>query len=109
MPSEWIERQIDEVLLTTATTAGLLYARRRARRIFPKVMIGGAVAAVGTVAAAAAAGVVVLGLAAGATAWYRHRSQAASDDGWKAPSPNASASFSRASDRAASASAPPNA
>jgi hypothetical protein len=77
MPSKWIDRQIDEVLLTTAMSAGFLYARRRARRILPKVVVGGAVVtALGAAAAATAAGVGVLGLAGGAAAWYRHRSKA---------------------------------
>jgi hypothetical protein len=73
MPSEWLERQIDELLLTTATITGLAYARRRARRArrtFAKIMIGGAVAAFGAIAGG-------LGIAAGARAWYRHRSSAA--------------------------------
>jgi hypothetical protein len=78
MPSDWLERQIDELLLTTATITGLAYARRRARRArraLAKVMIGGAVAAFGAAATAAIAG--GLGIAAGARAWYRHRSSAA--------------------------------
>lgn len=83
MSATWIERQIDEALLTTATTTGLLYARRRARRVLPKVMIGGAVV---VALGAATAGVGVLGVAGAATAWYRHRSKAvAPANGWKAP------------------------
>ncbi|HMD52390.1 MAG TPA: hypothetical protein VKG62_06715 [Solirubrobacteraceae bacterium] len=73
MSSKWIDRQIDEILLTTAMSAGLLYARRRIRRLLPKVMIGGAVA---TTLGAAAAGVGVLALAGAAAAWYQRRSRA---------------------------------
>jgi hypothetical protein len=77
MSSKWIDRQIDEVLLATTMSAGFLYARRRARRILPKVVVSGAVVTVlGTAAAATAAGVSVLGIAGGAAAWYRHRSKA---------------------------------
>ncbi len=78
MPSEWLERQIDELLFTTATITGLAYARRRARRArrtLAKLMIGGAVAAFGSAAAVAIAG--GLGIAVAARAWYRHRSDAA--------------------------------
>ena len=86
MPSEWIERQIDELLLTMATTTGLLYARRRVRRLLPKVMIGGVALGLGAAVLAALAAVGVLGAAAGGTAWYRRRSKAvAPANGWKAP------------------------
>jgi len=86
MPTDWIDRQVDEVLLTTATAAGLLYARRRVRRLLPKVMVGGAVVAgLGAAATAAIAAAGVLGVAGAGTAWYRHRSKAvASSNGWKA-------------------------
>lgn len=79
MPSKWVDRQIDEVLLTTALSAGSLYARRRARRVLPKVLVGAAV--VTTVGAAAAAtGIGVL-----AIAWYRHRRTAAAQSAGQYP------------------------
>jgi len=84
--AKWIDRQIDEVLLTVATTTGLMYARRRFRRALPKVMIGGTVVALGAAATATAAGIGVVGVAAGAAVWYRHRSKAsAPTGGWTGP------------------------
>jgi hypothetical protein len=97
--SKWVERQIDEVLLTAATTTGLLYARRRARRVVPKVMVGTAVVvAAGAAAAVAVTGLGVLGVG-GAAAWYRRSSRKAGPaDGWQAaPAAPARPSFTEAS------------
>jgi hypothetical protein len=89
--SKWIDRQVDEALLTASTVTGILYARRRARRMLPKAIAGGVVvAAMGSAAVVAAAGIGVLGTgvagAAGA-AWYRHRKKAASATDWQPPTP----------------------
>jgi threonine/homoserine efflux transporter RhtA len=56
MASRKIERGIDDALLATATWAGYLYLRRRARRIFSQAVTGAAVtAAAGAVATVGAA------------------------------------------------------
>src|SRR5271155_2787458 len=75
---KWVDRQIDEALLAIAMQAGFLYAHRRARRVFPKVALGAAVATgVGAAAAATVAGIGVVGVAGGAEAWYRHSKKSA--------------------------------
>lgn len=66
MPSKRIERQIDDALLATATTAGFLYVRRRFRRAVAKAQL----------ATSVAAGLSGLALAAAATAWLQRRSRA---------------------------------
>jgi MYXO-CTERM domain-containing protein len=68
-----LDRQIDDALLAAAVSAGVLYARRRVRRVGRKVARG-AVAAGG-----GAAGVGALGVA-GAAAWQRRRSKMAKSD-----------------------------
>jgi hypothetical protein len=68
-----LDRQIDDALLAAAVSAGVLYARRRVRRVGRKV-VRGAVAA-----GAGAAGVGALGVA-GAAAWQLRRSKAAKSD-----------------------------
>ncbi len=88
--SNRLDRQIDDALLTASTSLAFIYARRRARRAAPKILIGtGVVAAAGTVAAGAIIGVGLLGAGGAAAAWYRHRSKAASMNGWQAPPPAA--------------------
>lgn len=92
--TKWIDRQIDEALLTATTATGLLYARRQARRVMPKVVVGGAiVAAVGTVAAVAAAGLGVIGAGAAGVAWYRHNNKRSAEQEWRPPMPGAGSSF----------------
>ena len=87
--SNRLDRHIDDALLTASTSLAFLYARRRARRAAPKILIGtGVVAAAGTVAAGAIIGVGLLGAGGATAAWYRHRSKAASMNGWQ-PSPAA--------------------
>ena len=104
--SKWIERQIDEALLTATTTTGLLYARRRARRFLPKVIVGGAiVAAVGSAAAAAAAGIGVLGAGAAGAAWYRHNKNAATAPDWQPPARTGASFVATDARRAASTAA----
>jgi hypothetical protein len=74
----WVERQIDEALLMISMQTALLYAHRRARRVFPRVALGAAVATgVGAAAAATVAGIGVVGVAGGAAAWYRHSKRSA--------------------------------
>jgi hypothetical protein len=63
--SKRIERQIDDVLLATATGAGFLYVRRRVRRVLSHA----------AVAATATAGLGVLGTAGLVAAWRRNRAQ----------------------------------
>ncbi len=89
--SKRFDRQIDDLLLTTATTLGMIYARRRVRRAAPKVLLGtGVIAAAGTVAAATAIGIGTLGLGGAVAVWYRRRSSAATAaNGWQAPPPAA--------------------
>lgn len=57
--------------MAIATGAGVLYTRRAARRLAPKVAIGVAVVAGAGLAAAAVAGATGLLAAGGAVAWYR--------------------------------------
>jgi cysteine synthase len=66
MTTKRIERQIDDALLATATWAGFLYVRRRARRMFHNVEVGAAVVV---------AGVGAVGVVAGTAAWYRNRAK----------------------------------
>jgi len=63
--SKRIERQIDDLLLATATGAGFLYLRRRVRRLVSHAAIAGTVAA----------GLSVLGAAGVAAAWQRNRAR----------------------------------
>jgi hypothetical protein len=74
MAQSWIDRQIDDALLATAVSAGLLYGRRRVRRVQRRLARGavilGAAATVGGIGAAGAAG--------SAFARYRKRSAASS-------------------------------
>jgi hypothetical protein len=70
---KWLDRRIDEALLAIAFEAGLLYARRRIRRMLNRFALGAAVLG-GLGIAAATAGVAVLGALA-ATAWYRRRAK----------------------------------
>jgi hypothetical protein len=65
VPSKRIERQIDDALLATATTAGFVYARRRFRRALAQARLAVTVAA-------AMSGLAVL---AAAMAWMRRRSR----------------------------------
>ena len=59
-----------------ATQAAFLYAQRRARRMLPKVALGGALlTGIGVAAATVAAGLGAVGLAGGAAAWYRYRTK----------------------------------
>jgi type IV secretion system protein TrbL len=71
MARKWIERQVDEVLLVLALEAGLLYVRRRARRVLRKGAHGAAV--VTGLGAGAVLGSVAV--AAAAAAWYRRRAR----------------------------------
>src|SRR5271167_829464 len=75
---KWVERQIDEALLTIAMQAGFLYAHRRARRVLHKVTLGAVVATgVGAAAAGTVAGIGAVGVAGGAAAWYRRSRRSA--------------------------------
>jgi hypothetical protein len=65
VPSRKIERRIDDALLATALWAGVLYVRRRMRRIYTQLVASAAVAA--AVTAVAAAGAIV--------AWTRRRAR----------------------------------
>ncbi len=58
-----IDRQIDDTLLAVATGAGVLYARRRLRRLARGAVLLGV----------GAAGIGALGLAGATAAWYRAR------------------------------------
>lgn len=62
--------------MAIATGAGVLYTRRAARRLAPKVAIGAAVVAGAGLAAAAVAGATGLLAAGGAAVWYRSRGRA---------------------------------
>jgi hypothetical protein len=93
MTPKWLERQIDEALLLVATQAAVLYAQRRARRVIPRVVIGGAVlTGVGAAVGAAAVGLGAVGVAGGALAWYKQRAKGreagtpAFDTNWRPPS-----------------------
>jgi hypothetical protein len=66
MPSKQTERQIDDALLATTTTAGFLYVRRRFRRALAKAQL----------ATTVAAGLGGLAIAGAAIAWLRRRSRA---------------------------------
>jgi hypothetical protein len=92
--SKWIDRQVDEALLTVSTVTGMMYARRRARRVMPKVALGTAVVVgVGAAAVVAATGLGVLGVG-GAAAWYQRRSKSAAPaDSWQAPPAPVRSSF----------------
>ncbi len=84
--SKRFDRQIDDLLLTTATTLGMIYARRRVRRAVPKVLLGTGVLAAGTVVAATAIGIGTLGVGGAAAVWYRRRANAAgAANDWQAP------------------------
>ena len=65
MPTKQIERQIDDALLATATTAGFLYIRRRVRRMFSRIVL----------AATVTSGLSALGAAGVVLAWQRKRMQ----------------------------------
>jgi DNA-binding PucR family transcriptional regulator len=65
MPTKRIERQIDDALLATATTAGFLYIRRRVRRMFSRIVL----------AATVTSGLSALGAAGVVLAWQRKRTQ----------------------------------
>jgi hypothetical protein len=68
MTSKRIERQIDDALLATATGAGFLYVRRRARRLLSRTAVAAtAVTAIAAVGALGAAGLVA--------AWQRNRTR----------------------------------
>lgn len=82
----WADRQIDEALVAIATGAGVLYTRRAARRLAPKVAIGVAVVAGAGLAAAAVAGATGLLAAGGAAVWYR-RSRGRARDSAPTPMP----------------------
>jgi hypothetical protein len=71
MARKRIERQIEDVLLATAMSAGFLYVRRRARRA------GRTLARATALLGAGAAGIGAVG-AAGAAVWNRRRSKGAS-------------------------------
>jgi len=93
--SKRFDRQIDDLLLTTATTLGMIYARRRVRRAAPKVLLGtGVLAAAGTAAVATVVGIGTLGVGGAAAVWYRRRANAtdAAND-WQAPAAAPRASF----------------
>jgi hypothetical protein len=84
--SKRFDRQIDDLLFTAATALGTLYARRRARRVGPKVLAGAGVVAVGTAIGVAALGAGALGLAGGTAVWYRRRSKTSTaTDPWQTP------------------------
>jgi hypothetical protein len=93
--SNRLDQHIDDALLTASTSLAFIYARRRARRAAPKVLIGtGVVAAAGTVAVGAMIGVGLLGAGGAAVAWYRHRSKTSeSMNGWQAPATAPRSSF----------------
>jgi hypothetical protein len=93
MTPKWLERQIDEALLLVATQAAFLYAHRRARRVFPRAVRGGAVlTGVGAAVVAAGVGLGAVGVAGGGWAWYRQRAKSrdvgtpAFDSNWRPPS-----------------------
>jgi hypothetical protein len=65
-----IERQIDDALLAAAMSAGLIYARRRIRRI-RRILAQGAV-----LAGAGAVALVAIGAAAAAASRRRRRADA---------------------------------
>ncbi len=65
MTSKRIERQIDDALLATATTAGFLYLRRRFRRLLSRIAL----------VASLTSGLGALGAAGAALAWQRKRAQ----------------------------------
>jgi hypothetical protein len=69
MAQKWIESQIDDALLATATASGYLYLRRRVRRGVRGVVRGATLLGVG----AALAGIGAVGLAGGAVARRRGR------------------------------------
>jgi hypothetical protein len=81
--ARWIDRQVDDALIAISTATGIMYARRRARRVIPKVMVGGTVAA----AAVVATGIGIVAVGGAGLAWYRHRPSAAASAGdWQMPS-----------------------
>jgi hypothetical protein len=74
----WADRQIDEALVTIATGATVLYARRVGRRLLPKVAVGAVVLGVVGLVAATIATVTGIVAAGGVAAWYRNRKRAQS-------------------------------
>jgi MYXO-CTERM domain-containing protein len=69
------DREIDDALLAAAVSAGVLYARRRVRRVGRRFARSAVIAGTG----AGVAGLGAVG-AAGAAAWQRRRSKAAKSD-----------------------------
>jgi hypothetical protein len=75
MAQRWIDRQIDDALLATSVSAGVLYARRRVRRVQRRLARGAVIFG----AAATIAGIGVAGAAGGAFARYRRRARGSTD------------------------------
>jgi hypothetical protein len=78
MAQRWVDGQIDDALLATASAAGFLYARRRIRRVRRRLARGAVIGA----AAATVAGVGAVGVAGGALARYRKRRAGTTDQGF---------------------------
>ncbi len=75
MAQRWIDRQIDDALLATSVSTGVLYARRRVRRVQRRFARGAVILG----AAATVAGIGVAGVAGGAFARYRRRASGSTD------------------------------
>jgi hypothetical protein len=69
MAPKRLDRQIDDLLLATASWAGFLYMRRRFRRLLSRAVVG----------TTAAAGIGAIGVAVAGAAWYRSRTHEATE------------------------------